>query len=207
MLIDAEIFLRLIDVAGVFVFALSGGLVAIRQDMDLFGIVVVSFLPAVGGGTLRDLLLDQPVFWLNDPISLLAAMIGGIAAFLSPGFWARLRVLVWIDAVGLSLFAMTGASKALDFGHGIFVVIIMGTITATAGGLIRDIVCGEKAMLLREDIYATAALIGCLVFWILRNVSFDASLSLFLGAVTIFLIRAIAIKYDLNLPKPHSKSR
>ena len=204
---DAETFVRAIDIAGVFVFALSGGLVAIRQDMDLFGIIVVSFLPAVGGGTLRDLLLDQPVFWLNDPISLLAAMAGGVAAFLSPGFWARLRVLVWIDAIGLSLFAMTGASKAMGLGHEVFVVIIMGTITATAGGLIRDIVCGEKAMLLREEIYATAALIGCLIFWALNNANIDASLSLILGATSVFLIRSIAIRFDLNLPKPRSRNR
>ena len=204
---DAETFIRAIDIAGVFVFALSGGLVAIRQDMDLFGIIVVSFLPAVGGGTLRDLLLDQPVFWLNDPISLLAAMAGGVAAFLSPGFWARLRVLVWIDAIGLSLFAMTGASKAMALGHEVFVVIIMGTITATAGGLIRDIVCGEKAMLLREEIYATAALIGCLIFWALSVVKVDASISLILGATSVFLIRSIAIRFDLNLPKPRSRNR
>ena len=161
---NADLIIRILDVSGVFVFALSGGLVAIRQDMDLFGIIVVAFLPAVGGGTLRDLLLDVPVFWLTDPISLFAATLGGLAAFLSPGFWARLRVLVWIDAIGLSLFAMVGASKALELELSIFIVMIMGTITATAGGLIRDIVCGERAMLLREDIYASAALAGCLVF-------------------------------------------
>lgn len=202
---DPEYLVRLIDIAGVFVFALSGGLVAIRQDMDLFGIIVVSFLPAVGGGTLRDLLLDEPVFWLSDPLSLLAAMSGGVAAFLSPGFWSRLRVLVWIDAIGLSLFAMTGASKALDLGHGVFVVMIMGTITATAGGLIRDIVCGEKAMLLREDIYATAALVGCLVFWALRQFDMPTSGCLIVGACTVFLIRSVAIRLDLNLPKPRWK--
>ena len=134
-------------------------------------------------------------------------MAGGVAAFLSPGFWARLRVLVWIDAIGLSLFAMTGASKAMALGHEVFVVIIMGTITATAGGLIRDIVCGEKAMLLREEIYATAALIGCLIFWALSVVKVDASISLILGATSVFLIRSIAIRFDLNLPKPRSRNR
>lgn len=98
---------------------------------------------------------------------------GGIAAFLAPGFGSRLKSLVWIDAAGLSLFAIVGAAKALSLGHGLVVVIIMGTVTATAGGLIRDIVCGEKAMLLRADIYATAALIGCTVFWIAHGMSLD----------------------------------
>tara|TARA_R110000803_G_scaffold115713_2_gene184218 strand:- start:4366 stop:4974 length:609 start_codon:yes stop_codon:yes gene_type:complete len=201
---DPELLLRLIDLGGVFIFALSGGLLAVRQDMDLFGIIVVSFLPAIGGGTLRDLLLDQSVFWLTDNVSLAFAFLGGIAAFLAPGFWSRLKSLVWIDAAGLSLFAIVGAAKALSLGHGLVVVIIMGTVTATAGGLIRDIVCGEKAMLLREDIYATAALIGCAVFWIAHEVSLDPGLSLVAGTSSVFLIRGAAIILDLDLPKPRS---
>lgn len=199
---DTEALIRILDLSGVVVFALSGGLVAVRHKMDLFGIIVVAFLPAVGGGTLRDLLLDQPVFWLTDHMSLVAALVGGVAAFLSPGFWLRLRALVWIDAVGLSLFAMTGASKAMDLGYGLFVVMIMGTITATAGGLIRDIVCGEEAMLLREDIYATAALIGSVLLYALMYLGVDPSASLLIGAACVLLVRGVAIKFDLSLPKP-----
>ena len=199
---DADLLVRLLDLGGVFVFALSGGLAAVRQDMDLFGIVVVSFFPAVGGGTLRDLLLDQPVFWLNDNLSLGFAALGGLAAFLAPGFWSRLKALVWIDAVGLSLFAMVGAAKAMELGHGLVVTVIMAAITATAGGLIRDIVCGQKAMLLREDIYATAALIGGAVFWAAARFGPDPSLALLAGAFTVFTIRALAIRFDIDLPKP-----
>jgi uncharacterized membrane protein YeiH len=104
----------------------------------------------------------------------------------------------------LSLFAIVGAAKALSLGHGLVVVIIMGTVTATAGGLIRDIVCGEKAMLLRADIYATAALIGCTVFWIAHGMSLDPGLSLVAGTSSVFLIRGAAIIFDLDLPKPRS---
>lgn len=199
---NPELLLRIIDMAGIFVFALSGGLAAVRQDMDLFGIIVVAFLPAVGGGTLRDLLLDQPVFWLGDTVSLAIAVAGGLAAFVAPAFWSRMKSLVWVDAVGLSLFAMVGASKALSLGHGLVVVVIMGTLTATAGGLIRDIVCGQKAMLLREDIYATAALLGCVVFFGVQAAGLDLSLSLLAGAVATFAMRALAIRFDLDLPKP-----
>ncbi len=202
MLIDAEWLVRNLDLAGVFVFALSGGLAAVRQDMDLFGIVVVAFFPAIGGGTLRDLLLNQPVFWLNDRPALMVAALGGLAAFLAPGFWRRLKSLVWIDAVGLSLFAMVGASKALELGHGLVITAIMGAITATAGGLIRDIVCGQKAMLLREDIYGTAALLGGAVFWTARHFDLDPSLALIAGALSVFALRAIAIRFEIDLPKP-----
>jgi uncharacterized membrane protein YeiH len=112
--------------------------------------------------------------------------------------------LVGIDAAGLSLFAIVGAAKALSLGHGLVVVIIMGTVTATSGGLIRDIVCGEKAMLLREDIYATAALIRCAVFWIAHELSLDPGLALLVGTSSVFFIRGAAIIFDLDLPKPRS---
>ncbi len=203
---DADLVLRVLDVGGVFVFALSGGLAAARHGMDLFGIIVVAFLPAIGGGTLRDLLLDQPVFWLSDTSSLAVALCGGVAAFLAPRFWARFTALVWIDAVGLALFAMVGASKALALGHGFAVTVIMGTITATAGGLIRDVVCDDEALLLREDIYATAALAGGAVFWGVSTVisapGGPSAWALLAGAGAVFVIRALAIRFKLSLPKP-----
>lgn len=206
-MIDPAILIRVLDLAGIYVFALSGGMVAVRNDMDVLGVVVVSFFPAIGGGTLRDLLLDVPVFWLTDPVALMVALLGGLSAFFASSFWARVRALVWIDAVGLALFAMVGAQKAASLGHGFFVTIIMGAITATAGGLIRDVVCGEKTMLLREDIYASAALAGGAVFWACQAFGLDTSLGLILGAGTTMAIRAVAIHFKLNLPKPRQHRR
>lgn len=101
-----------VDLLGVFVFALSGGLAAVRLRLDMFGVIVISFMPAIGGGTLRDLLLDVPVFWLKCEIYLFVSITAGLAAFFAPHFWSRMRALVWIDAVGLSLFCVIGASKA-----------------------------------------------------------------------------------------------
>jgi uncharacterized membrane protein YeiH len=198
---DAGLALALLDRSGVFVFALSGGLAAVRQRMDIFGVVVIALLPAVGGGTLRDLLLDQPVFWLEDEISLLLAAGAGVAAFLAPGFWSRLRSLVWIDAVGLSLFAVVGASKALQLGHGFLVTVIMGTMTATAGGLIRDVVCNETPLLLRQDVYATAALAGAATYWTCSVAAAGETVSLAAGALTAFAIRAAAIRFRISLPQ------
>ena len=191
--------LTLADYLGVFVFAISGGLVAIRFNLDLFGILVVSLLPAVGGGTLRDLLLDVPVFWLNDEWVICIALLGGVTAIVYKSL-TKLRLLVWADAFGLALFAMLGMYKAYMLGHGFITVVAMGTITATAGGLIRDVVCGGPPLLLKEDIYAIAALGGrriiknCLVFGV------PSALALGTGFLATFIIRALAISFKLSLP-------
>lgn len=198
---DAALALALLDRAGVFTFALSGGLAAVRHRLDIFGVVVIALLTAVGGGTLRDLLLDQPVFWLNDHVSLLLASGAGIAAFLAPGFWSKIRSLIWIDAVGLSLFAVVGASKALQLGYGFLVVVIMGTMTATAGGLIRDIVCNETPLLLRQDVYATAALAGAATYGLCSVLGAGEPASLAAGAMMAFAIRAAAIRLRMSLPR------
>jgi len=197
-----ESVLAVLDLAGVFVFALSGGLTAVRHRLDLFGVVVVALLPAIGGGTLRDLLLDAPVFWLGDPKPVLLAVAAGLAAFVAPRFWSRMKALVWLDAAGLSLFAVSGAAKAYELGHGGLTVVIMGTVTATFGGLVRDVVCNETPMLLRQDIYATAALVGASVFWGVRTVGIGDGWGLIAGALAAFAVRAAAIRFSLSAPKP-----
>lgn len=193
-------FLDLFDWVGVFVFAVSGGLIAVRQRMDIFGVVVIALLPAIGGGTLRDILLGQPVFWLNDQISLLIATGAGIAAFLAPRFWTTFRSLRWLDSAGLALFAVVGASKAYSLDYDWVICAVMGTITATAGGLLRDVVCNETPMLLKADIYATAAFAGAVVYYVSRVQGLSELISLSLGAGLIFFLRTVTILYKLNLP-------
>ncbi len=195
-----ESFLDLFDWIGVFVFAMSGGLIAVRQRMDIFGVVVIAMLPAVGGGTLRDVLLNQPVFWLSDQISLMIATGAGVAAFLAPRFWTKFRSLRWLDSAGLALFAVVGASKAYSLDYSLIICAIMGTITATAGGLLRDVVCNETPMLLKADIYATAAFAGAVVYVLSKQQGLSELISLSLGAGLIFILRAVTILYKLNLP-------
>ncbi len=202
---DPLILIRVLDVAGIFVFALSGGLVAVRNDLDVLGVVTIAFLPAMGGGTIRDLLLGVPVFWLTDPLTLAVAFIGGMAAFFASDFWPRLRVLVWIDAVGLALFAMVGAYKSATLGHNLAINMIMGAITAAAGGVLRDMVCGEKVMMLREDIYVSAALLGGLVFSLLGYFGLGSTLSLLAGALATFAVRSAGIVFDLDLPRARKR--
>ena len=153
--------LQVLDVLGVFVFAISGALVAVRKDMDVFGIFVLAFLPAVGGGTLRDLILDVPVFWLTDMTYVAVIGLAALSVFVGFRFIRDdARWLKWADAVGLAVFCVLGCQKALDLGLGGIVAVIMGVLTAVAGGIIRDVVANDVPYVLKQEIYATAALCG-----------------------------------------------
>jgi len=196
-----ELILALFDGLGIFVFGLSGGLMAVRQKFDLLGVIIISFLPAIGGGTLRDLLLDQPVFWLSDPYILWLPTLAGFLAFISPDRLSRIRSLKWIDAAGLALFAVVGASKAMELGYGPGICILMGTMTATAGGVMRDVVCNETPLLLRQDIYATAAILGAGAFFAARAAGLEELIALSLGAAICFVVRALSIRFGWNMPR------
>lgn len=197
-----ELLLSLADRAGVFVFAISGGVVAVRKEMDLLGVIVLAFLPAIGGGTLRDLLLDVPVFWLSDPVTLLLAIAGGLTAFFFYRYVANFRALRWPDAVGMALFTITGAAKAMSLGHGLPVVLIMGALTASGGGLIRDVVANEEPLVLKAgELYATCALAGSLVYWLSMTYGPGNSLAFALGMGTAFTLRAASIIFNLSLPR------
>ena len=193
--------LEIADALGVFVFALSGGLAASRRGLDFFGILVVSLLPAIGGGTLRDLLLDRPVFWLEQSETILIALVGGVLSALLGERIARFKTLIWFDAMGLALFCVIGAQAAHGLGHGPIVVVMMGTITASFGGLLRDVVCNEVPLILREDIYATAALIGSLVFWVGVSFGLSEPSAMALGGGVAFAIRACVIILKTIKPK------
>jgi uncharacterized membrane protein YeiH len=199
--------LSLFDGLGIFVFGLSGGLMAVRQKFDLLGVIAIAFLPAIGGGTLRDLLLDQPVFWLTDTYILWLPTLAGILAFISPDRLSRIRSLKWIDAGGLALFAVVGASKAMELGYDFGICVLMGTMTATAGGVIRDVVCNETPLLLRQDIYATAAIFGAAVFFLARTMGLDDLTSLSLGAGMCFIVRALSLHFGWNLPSPVTETK
>lgn len=196
-----DLILLLADRIGVFVFALSGGIAAVRRDMDLFGVIVLAFLPAVGGGTLRDIILNQPVFWLDDTDYLGLAALGGLAAFFFTKFIEEFKPLRWADAVGMALFAVVGAQKAAMLEHNFVVVVIMGAMTASAGGLIRDVVANQDPLLLKEDIYATAALLGALVYAALWFYGVDPRIAFAAGFVAAFILRALAIVFGLKAPK------
>ena len=156
--------LSILGTVGLVVFALSGALVAARKRMDPFGFSLLATVTAIGGGTLRDALLSHPVYWVADPTSLVLSFMTGAVTFLLG--WKiddfipmleRWRALLWADALGLAIFAVTGADIARAAGAHWFTAIALGTLTASFGGVIRDVLAGEPPMVLHGEIYVTAA--------------------------------------------------
>ena len=191
----------LLDIFGVAVFAISGALTAGRKGMDLFGVVVVAIVAAIGGGTLRDVLLDRPVFWISDP-TYLFAILSAVAALLVYVRFFRPPAgsLLVADAFGLSLFTVTGAQTAELAGAGTPIVIVMGAMTGTAGGLLRDVLCAEVPLVLRRDIYATASVAGAALFVLLGWLDVSRALAAPAAMALIFALRLAAIRYDLHAP-------
>jgi uncharacterized membrane protein YeiH len=175
--------------------------VAVRKDMDLLGVIVMAFLPAIGGGTLRDLLLDQPVFWLTDTTTLTLAIAGGLTVFVFHRGIDNFKPLRWADAFGMALFAVAGAAKALSLSFGLPIVLIMGAMTASAGGLLRDVVANEEPLLLKSDIYATAALLASLVYFLVMSAGAPEMVAFGAGIGAGFALRGLAIVFGLSLPK------
>lgn len=201
-MIDAQGLMAMVQYAGVAVFAISGALAAGHKSLDLLGVVVIATVTAVGGGTLRDLLLDRPVFWIQQPGFLLVIL----AASLLTIAYVRLarppaKFLQVADALGLSLFSISGAQIALAAGaHGL-VVVMMGTITGVVGGMLRDVLCNEIPLILRKgQIYATAAIAGCALFVVLREFEVARTLAMAAGMATIAALRLAAIVFGLSLP-------
>lgn len=194
-----------LDMLGVAVFAITGALVAARRQMDPFGFIVVGTATAIGGGTLRDLVLGAPVFWVDDP-SFLAVSIGAaLATFWAARLFTRLmKPLVWMDAAGMAMFAVAGTQKAVMLGAPPLVAAAMGVMTASFGGLMRDILCGEKPMLFHREIYATAALSGALAYLILDAGGWMADpLTSATSIAVAFIVRGAAIIWGWSMPHYH----
>ncbi|MGD1895551.1 MAG: trimeric intracellular cation channel family protein [Phormidesmis sp.] len=192
-----------LDLLGVTVFAVSGALAAGRKQLDLLGVVVIAVITAIGGGTLRDILLDRhPVFWIEDPTYLLVTLGAALATvFHAKFFKPPRRSLLVADALGLALFSISGAQIAEQAGLTSSIIILMGTITGTAGGVIRDIVLADIPILLRRGrIYATAAIVGIAVYLLLQSVGVVASIAAPAGMLVVAGLRLAAITWGLMLP-------
>ena len=189
---------------GTAAFAASGALAASRKNMDIFGFTVLALMPAVGGGTLRDLFLGrQPVFWIENPSYVMAALGTAVVVFFGvyrPG--SRMRMLIWTDALGLALFAALGTEISLEFGAGPLVAVMLGVTTAVTGGMIRDIIVNEIPLVLTKEIYATAAFITGLVFIGAHYLDVGRDIGLLVAVVAGFTVRALAIRYNWSLPPP-----
>jgi uncharacterized membrane protein YeiH len=194
--------LEVLGYFGVFVFAISGSLAAVRKDMDLFGVLAIAFLPALGGGTMRDLILDVPVFWIGAPLNVWLIVTAALLVFFMSRFVeSRQKVLIWADAIGLSLFAVVGTQVAWLASHSYVIAIVMGVTTAVVGGLIRDVVCNEVPLVMQKgEVYATAAFAGAGCYCLMTWASLPAMAILWTSVLVTFGVRAMGIVFGLSLP-------
>ena len=198
----------MIEAAGTAVFALTGALVAARKGMDPFGFILLATVTGAGGGTLRDLLLGRPVAWVEAPLGVVicavVALLAWTIAYIRPGRldgWSAKRLLIWADASGLALFAVSGTQKALTAEVPLLSAIALGAVTASFGGILRDILAGDRAMVLwSRDFYVTAAAAGATATAVLTSFGFGPALVMTGGLAAGFGLRAGSILLGWSFP-------
>ncbi|MCF2947433.1 trimeric intracellular cation channel family protein [Paraglaciecola aquimarina] len=201
--------LHWIDLAGVAVFAIAGTLMAYKKHMDGFGVVVLASVTAVGGGTLRDMILDLPVFWVQDPSFFYVITAAAAVTIL----WLRrketfpLKYLLFADAIGLAFFNVMGLQKALTYGASPFIAIILGTMTGVFGGLIRDVICREIPLVLKGELYATTCILGGAGYILCSTFGSSIPVAMFVAFSLTLSLRLAAMKWGWALPvfNPHDK--
>lgn len=202
MYLQPEQIFLIIEAAGTFAFAVSGATAAIRSRFDLFGIFVLAFVTAIGGGTIRDLLIGNlPVNWLSDTVAIISVIAGFLFTLI---IYKKMQKLEgWLfafDAAGLGLFTVVGTQIGLEAGMSVGISIALGTITGCFGGVIRDVLAGDKPLIFQKEIYALAAVTGGIIFTLILHF-FDALfIAQLAGIIIIVLIRVIVVKYELGLP-------
>ncbi len=195
--------LYLLDLIGTAAFAASGAWAGVRSRMDLFGVLVLGLVTATGGGTLRDMLLgDLPPFSLKDETYLYLSIAVSLGIFF---FHRHLRglqhPLLYFDAVGLGTFVVIGTSKALAFDLGFLGSVMMGVMTATAGGVVRDVLANQVPLILRKEVYASACLAGAALLFVLRHTPLSPGLAALVAAVAVITLRLLAIRHNWALPR------
>ena len=195
-----------LDYVGVFVFAMSGVLAASEKHLDLFGGFIIAFVTALGGGTLRDVLLNVDIGWILNPIYLYIAIGGTLFALVFNRKAQHLRRVAYLfDSIGIGVFTVLGVQKALALEVPIVVVVIFGMITATFGGVIRDILCNEIPLIFRKEIYASACLAGAVLYVILYYAGVHEIANAAIAVSVIILIRTIAVVKKLRMPLINSR--
>lgn len=194
-------FMEVLDFIGTFAFAISGIRLASAKRFDLFGAYVVGVVTAIGGGTLRDLMLGVTPIWMTNPMYLICSGIALLWVILFEKRLVRQEVTFFIfDTIGLALFTVVGVEKALALGFPLWVAVIMGTITGAAGGVFRDVFINEIPLIFRKEIYALACIIGGLFYGLFDWLGIDLVLTQCLSGFSVFLVRILAVKFHLGLP-------
>lgn len=195
-------FTILLDLIGTFAFAISGIRIASGKQIDWFGAFVIGLVTAIGGGTLRDILLETTPFWMTDAKYFLTV---GVALVVTLLFKEKLfkwgNTLFLFDTIGLGLFTIVGITKSIDAGLPFWVCIVMGTITGSVGGVVRDVLLNEVPLIFRKDIYALACVAGGCVYFICSYLNLPTGLTEIIAALTVIVIRLLAVKFHIHLPQ------
>jgi uncharacterized membrane protein YeiH len=197
-----------LDILGTIAFAISGALMAMNKKMDPFGVFIIGFVTAVGGSTLRDVLIGkQPVIWMND---ITYIFLIGFAVIIAIIFRKKIKhlqkSLFLFDTIGLGIFTITGTEIGINANFHPIISIALGTMTACFGGVIRDILCNEVPVLFRKEIYATACICGSIAFIILNHFNIEQTIVYISTSLIVITIRLVAVKYHLSLPTIYSKN-
>ncbi len=197
----------ILDWLGIIAFTITGALAASRNQMDAVGFVTLGTVTGIGGGTLRDLLLGtHPILWVEQPAYL--AVCIGIALllfFTAHLLHSRYRLILWFDAIGLALFATVGAERAIATGAAPIVAVVMGVITATFGGIVRDLLSQERSIIFSREIYVTAAMVAALAYVMLETWGAPREVAIIAGILSGFALRAGALRWGWTLPRYHPK--
>lgn len=200
--------MQLFDVLAAVVFAVSGALVASRKGLDVMGFMWLAVITGVGGGTVRDLILGVPVFWVQQPIYVSVCLVTAVVMhFVAPLVESRYKTLLWFDAFGLALVTVAGTAKALDVAAPALVAIAMGAVTGAVGGILRDTLGQEPSVLLRHEIYVTASVLGACTYVGLHGLGFDRLAAMIAGFFVTFCVRGAAIRFGWSLPVFHDRER
>lgn len=198
--------IALLDYAGVAVFAATGALAASRKQLDIIGFLFLASVTGIGGGTFRDLILNVPVFWVgNRDYVLICAVVAVLVFFTAHRVESRYKLLLWLDAIGLAAFSVMGAAKGLAITGSPVVSIITGMLTATFGGILRDLLAGEPSVLLRPEIYVTAALAGAAIFTLGDVAGLPQIVSGLAGFVVALAVRGGALRFGWAFPSYKSR--
>ncbi len=197
----------IIDILGTIAFSVSGALTAMKKRLDLFGIFIIAFVTALGGGTLRDILIDAPIAWMRD-LTFVYVIVG--ATILAIIFRKKLnyvrRSLFLFDTIGIALYTIVGVEKGIDAGLPPLICIALGTMSACFGGVIRDILCNEIPIIFRKEVYATACILGGVVYFLLLETPLSQDLIVIISGSIVIVIRLLAVVFNLSLPSIYSKS-
>lgn len=194
-------FVQVLDFIGTFAFAISGIRLASAKRFDWFGAYVVGLVTAIGGGTLRDVLLDVPPAWMQDSFYVICTAFAMLFVILFSKHLIHLNNTFFIfDTIGLALFTVVGVERSIAAGYPFWVAIIMGSMTGAAGGVIRDVFINEIPLIFRKEIYAMACVVGGIAYWICALAGVESYISQIVSGSTVFLTRVLAVKYHITLP-------